>query len=59
MKKVITHITNRITLISHPASPSNPSVIFIALTILMVIKKVRIGKNIQIFIFPAIGRKFT
>ena len=43
LKKVATANTKRISIISPHANPSNPSVILIALTILMVTKKVIIG----------------
>ena len=39
------------------ANPSSPSVILMAFTMKMVPKKVKIGKNIQISIFPARGRR--
>jgi hypothetical protein len=46
LKNVTIAKTKKIILISHPAKPSNPSVILIALTILMVKKKVIMGKKI-------------
>lgn len=43
LKKVITPKTKRIIVINPHANPSNPSVILIAWTILIVMKKVMIG----------------
>lgn len=47
----------RTIIMSHHASPSSPSVILIALTILMVTKNVNMGASIPILILPASGRK--
>ena len=44
-------------MMSPPASPSSPSVILMALTIPIVVRKVKIGKKIQISIFHQRGRK--
>ena len=43
LKNVITAKTNKMIIINHHANPSSPSVILIALTMLIVIKKVIIG----------------
>lgn len=59
LKNVTIAKTKKIILISHQAKPSNPSVIFIALTILIVIKNVIIGKKIHISTLPAIGQRLT
>ena len=44
-------------MMSPPASPSSPSVILMALTIPIVVRKVKIGKKIQISIFHPRGRR--
>ena len=43
LKNVAIANTKRISIISQPANPSSPSVIFMALTILIVTKKVMMG----------------
>lgn len=48
LTKVTTAKTNNIILISPHAKPSKPSVMFIAFTMLIVMKNISIGKNIQI-----------
>ena len=57
LKNVMTPNTKKIHDINPHANPSNPSVILIAFTIVMVEKNVMIGKNIHKCTFPAIGRK--
>jgi hypothetical protein len=57
LKNVTTANTKKIIAISHHANPSNQSTIFIAFTILMVMKNVRIGKNIPMSTLPAIGQR--
>ena len=57
LKKVTIARTKRIILINPPANQSRPSVILIAFTMLIVTKKVRIGKKIPRSILPAIGQR--
>ena len=59
LKNVTTPRTKNITAINPHANQSNQSTILIAFTILIVIKKVSIGKNIHISILPAIGQRLT
>ena len=57
MRKVEIPRHQRTMMMSPPASPSSPSVILIALTIPIVVRKVKIGKKIQISIFHPRGRR--
>ena len=57
LKNVMTPRTNNTIIINHHASPSSPSVILIAFTILIVKKKVMIGVKRPRVTLPAIGQK--